>query len=202
MGHPKFSEEDFLEAALAIIAEQGVSGVTIASICKRLEAPTGSFYHRFASRDILLGMLWLRAVLDFQVGIRAALEAGDGLKAALHTPDWVRKRPDLARLLLLYDRKDFLQGDWPAELRARVSEMAERMDAASSLWAKTIFGRQGRDERRLAQFLIAELPVAVVRQHLLRGEAPPRIVDRIIRATYRALLADYQAGMKRQAPVD
>jgi AcrR family transcriptional regulator len=202
MGHPKFSEEDFLEAALAIIAEQSVSGVTIASVCKRLGAPTGSFYHRFASRDILLGMLWLRAVLDFQTGTRAALEAGDGLKAALHTPDWVRKRPDLARLLLLYDRKDFVQGEWPQELRARVSEMAERMDAASLQWAKTIFGRQGRDERRLAQFLISELPVAVVRQHLLRGEPPPRIVDHIIRTSYRAQVADYQAGMKRQAPVD
>ena len=130
MGHAKFSEEDFLKAALAIIAEQGVSGVTIASVCKGLGAPTGSFYHRFASRDILLGMLWLRAVLDFQTGTRAALEAGDGLRAALHTPNWVRKRPDLARLLLLYDRKDFLQGEWPQELRARVSEMAERMDAA------------------------------------------------------------------------
>src|SRR5215470_9719478 len=202
MGHPKFSEEDFLEAALAIIAEHGVSGVTIASVCKNLGAPTGSFYHRFASRDILLGMLWLRAVLDFQTGTWAALKAGDGLRAALHTPDWVRNRPDLARLLLLYDRKDFLQGEWPQELRARVSEMVERMDAASVQWAKAIFGRHGRDERRLAQFLIAELPVAVVRQHLLRGEPPPRIADRIIRCTFRALLADYHAGIKRQAPVD
>src|SRR5262245_14935396 len=111
MGSPTFSEADCLEAALAIIAEQVISGVAIASVCKSLGAPTGSFYHRFASRDILLGMLWLRAVLDFQTGTRAALQAGDGLRAALHTPDWVRRRPDLARLLLLYDRKDFLQGE-------------------------------------------------------------------------------------------
>jgi AcrR family transcriptional regulator len=202
MGHPKFKEDDFLEAAMAIIAEHGISGVTVASVCKRLRAPTGSFYHRFASRDILLGTLWLRAVLDFQTGTRAALEAGDGLRAALHTPDWVRKRPDLARVLLLYDRTDFLQGEWPTELRASVCEMVERMDAAWAKWSKAIFGRRGRDEARLAQFLISELPVAVVRQHLLRGEPPPQIIDRIIRSTYRATIADYHAGTNRQVPDD
>src|SRR5262245_34994478 len=136
MGHPKFSEDDFLEAALAIIAERGVSGVTVASVCQRLGSPTGSFYHRFASRDVLLGSLWLRAVLEFQNGIRAALDAGDGLTAALHTPAWVRKHPDEARLLLLHDRKDFLRGDWPHELRRGVAEMSQRIEAGSRQWAR------------------------------------------------------------------
>jgi AcrR family transcriptional regulator len=85
MGHPKFSQEDFLGAALAIAAEQGVAGVTVASVSERLGSPTGSFYHRFASRDVLLGSLWLRTVLDFQTGISAALDADDALGAALHT---------------------------------------------------------------------------------------------------------------------
>jgi AcrR family transcriptional regulator len=197
MGHPKFSHEDFLGAALAIIADQGVSGVTVASVSERLGSPTGSFYHRFASRDVLLGSLWLRAVLEFQAGINAALDADDGLRAALHTPAWVRKHPDEARLLLLYDRKDFLKGEWPPELRQRVAEMTQRMEAGSRRWARVIFGKEGRDEIRLAQFLISELPVAVVRQHVLRGEQPPQMIDRIIRATYRAVLADYR---RRKTP--
>jgi AcrR family transcriptional regulator len=197
MGYPKFSHEDFLGAALAIIAERGVSGVTVASVSERLGSPTGSFYHRFASRDVLVGSLWLRAVLEFQTGISAALDAGDGLIAALHTPSWVRKHPREARLLLLYDRKDFLHGEWPQELRERVADMTRRMEAGSRQWARTIFGQQGRDELRLAQFLISELPVAVVRQHVLRGEQPPQLVDRIIRATYRAVLADYRSGKAR-----
>ncbi len=194
MGHPKFSHDDFLGAALAVIAERGVAGVTIASVSERLGSPTGSFYHRFASRDVLLGSLWLRAVLEFQTGIRAALEAGDGLAAALHTPAWVRKHPDNARLLLLYDRKDFLHGEWPDELRERVAEMTLSMESGSRRWARVIFGKEGRDEVRLAQFLISELPVALVRQHLLHGQRPPPLVDRIIRATYRAVLADYRSA--------
>src|SRR5258707_8053129 len=187
MGHPKFSHDDFLGAALAVIAERGAAGVTVASVCERLKSPTGSFYHRFASRDVLLGSLWLRAVLEFQTGVRTALEAGDGLAAALHTPAWVRKNPANARLLLLYDRKDFVQGEWPRELRERVTEMTRDIDSGSRHWARAIFGNEGRDEVRLAQFLISELPIAVVRQHLLRGERPPPPVDRIIQASYRAL---------------
>jgi AcrR family transcriptional regulator len=197
MGHPKFSQEDFFAAALAIIAERGPPAVTVASISARLKSPTGSFYHRFASRDVLLGELWLRAVLDFQAGVGKALDAGDGLAAALHTPAWARKHLDMARLLLLYDRSDFVQGDWPEELRGRVAEMTRRMEAGSRRRARVIFGKEGREEQRLAQFLISELPVAVVRQHLTRGEKPPPLVDQLIRTTYAAVVADYRSRRKR-----
>jgi AcrR family transcriptional regulator len=197
MGHPKFSQDDFLEAALAIFAEQGASAVTVAAVSERLGSPTGSFYHRFASRDVLLGLLWIQAVLEFQTGISGALEANDGLQAALHTPTWVRKHPEQARLLLLYDRKDFMHGEWPPELRERVAEMTKRIEGGSRRWARVIFGKEGREEIRLAQFLISELPIATVRQHLLRGEPPPPLIDQVIRATYAAVLANYRARKKR-----
>ena len=193
MGHAKFTEEDFFAAALAVIAERGLPAVTVASISARLKSPTGSFYHRFASRDVLLGELWLRVVLDFQAGVAKALDAGDGLAAALHTPAWARKHLDKARLLLLYDRSDFIHGDWPEELRERVADMTMRMEAGSRRRARAIFGKEGREEIRLAQFLISELPVAVVRQHLMRGEKPPPLVDQLIRTTYAAVVADYRS---------
>ena len=197
MGHAKFSQDDFLGAAQAIAVAEGPAAATIASITARLKAPTGSFYHRFASRDLLLGELWLRTVLDFQQGISAALDAGDGLSAALHTPAWVRAHLDNARLLLMYDRKDFVHGEWPRELRTRVAEMTRHMEAGSTKRARVIFGAAGRQEVRLAQFLISEVPVAAVRQHLVRGEPPPAIVDRLIRTTYRAVLADYRASKRK-----
>jgi AcrR family transcriptional regulator len=189
----KFTEKDFLAAALAIAARHGPTAATVASISERLKAPTGSFYHRFASRDVLLGSLWLKTVLDFQQGVSAALEAGDGLAAALHTPRWSRKNPDEARLLLVFAREDFVAGDWPEQLREGVTEMTRRMKNDAQRQARTIFGRDGIEERRLAKFLIAEVPVAAVRDHLKRGEAPPPIVDRMIRTTYAAIVADYRA---------
>ena len=198
MGQAKFSQMDFLTAAQAIAAAEGPAAVTIASISARLGAPTGSFYHRFASRNVVLGELWLRTVLDFQEGVSAALEAGDGLQAALHTPAWARAHPDNARLLLMYDRKDFVQGEWPEELRERVAEMTRRMEAGSLRQARVIFGEDGQEEVRLAQFLISEVPVAAVRQHLVRREAPPPLVDRLIRTTYRAVVADYRARKRER----
>src|SRR4030088_2611369 len=129
MGRAKFSHSDFLAAALAIAAEHGPSAVTVASISERLRAPTGSFYHRFASRNVLLGALWLRTVLNFQQGVREAIDAGDGLRAALHTPAWVREHLDEGRLLLLYHHDDFDHGHWPQALRDGLAEQAQRGEA-------------------------------------------------------------------------
>ena len=196
MARARFTEGDFLAAAQAIAAEYGPAAVTVASISERLKAPTGSFYYRFASRNLLLGILWLKTVLEFQKGVSAALNAGDGLASALHTPVWAREHLDEARLLLVYDREDFVAGAWPEELRERVAEMGRRMENAASLRARAVFNRDGPEEARLAQFLISEVPVAAVRQHLLRHETPPPIVDRLISTTYRAVVADYRARRK------
>src|SRR4051794_10603067 len=121
MARPKFASDDFLDAALAIAAEQGLAAATVAAVSARLKAPVGSFYYRFASRDLLLGELWLRTVLEFRQGIGAALDAEDGLSASLHTPAWTRANLDKARLLLLYHRDDFVQGEWPEALRDAVA---------------------------------------------------------------------------------
>jgi AcrR family transcriptional regulator len=189
----KFALADFLAAAQAIAVERGPSGATVASISERLKAPIGSFYHRFASREVLLGNIWLKTVLDFQRGVTMALDAEDGLAAALHTPRWSREHLDQARLLLLFDREDFVAGKWPKELRERVAEMTRLMKNAAPRRARAVFGRDGGEEQRLAQFLISEVPVAAVRDHLKRGEAPPPIVDRMINTTYTAIVADYRA---------
>src|SRR5580658_3532557 len=188
MGHPAFDNSDFLDAALALVAENGPSSVTVAAISARLKAPTGSFYHRFASRDALLGELWFNTVLAFQQGIEAALDAGDGLRAALHTPAWVREHLDEGRLLLLYHRDDFVHGDWPQTLRDRLAEQGRRGEARLKKFARVTFGRAGPAEIRRAQFVLSEVPVAAVRQHLLRRERPPKIVDDLIRATWHAIV--------------
>lgn len=189
----KFAETDFLDAAMAIAVEHGPAAATVASISERLKAPTGSFYHRFSSRDVVLGRLWLKTVLNFQKGVAAAQEAGDGLAAALHTPNWSRTHPGEARLLLMFRRQDFVSGEWPEELREQVAGMTQRMQNAAAHRALAVFGLDGAEERRLAQFLISEMPVATVRQHLERREAPPPIVDHIIRTTYAAIVADYRS---------
>jgi AcrR family transcriptional regulator len=193
MGHPAFDNSDFLAAALTLAAEGGPSAVTVAAISARLKAPTGSFYHRFASRDALLAELWFNTVLAFQEGIETALNAGDGLRAALHTPAWVRQHLNEGRLLLLYHRDDFVQGDWPQTLRDGLAEQGRLGQARLRKFAHVTFGRAGPSEIRRAQFVLAEVPVAAVRQYLMRRERPPKIVDELITTTYHAVVGAYRA---------
>ena len=189
MGRAQFDNADFLSAARALAAERGPAAVTVDSVTARLKAPKGSFYYRFASRDLLLGELWLTTVLAYQQGFVAAIESGDGLAAALHTPAWVRRNLDDARLLLLYSRHDFVAGDWPPPLKRGVRDQAERFEGCLRTFARQAFGRAGPSELRRAVFVLAEVPIAAVRQHLERREPPPPLVDELIAETYRAIVA-------------
>lgn len=188
MGRALFDNAGFLAAARALARERGPAAVTIDSVARRLKAPKGSFYYRFASRDALLGELWLETALAYQERFVAAIEAGDGLAAALHTPAWVRLNLDDARLLLLYDRHDFVQGDWPAALKRGVRVQAERFESCLRRFARQAFGRAGPAEFRRATFVLVEVPLAAVKPHLRRREPPPPLVDELITRTYHAIV--------------
>lgn len=190
MGRAIFDNADFLAAARALACERGPAAVTIDSVTQRLKAPKGSFYHRFASRDALLGEVWLTTILAYQEGFVAAIEAGGGLAAALHTPAWVRRNLDDARLLLLYSRHDFVQGDWPAALKRGVRDQAQRFEACLESFARRAFGRAGPAQLRRATFVLAEVPTAAVKTHLQRREPPPPLVDELITWTYHAIVGD------------
>ena len=188
MGRSLFANADFLVAARALACERGPAAVTIDSVTRRLKAPKGSFYHRFASRDALLGELWLATVLDYQEEFVAAIEANDGLAAALHTPAWARLRLDDACLLLLYSRHDFVQGDWPAPLKRGVRDQARRFEACLKGFARSAFGRAGPAQIRRVAFVLAEVPIAAVKPHLQRREPPPPLVNELITKTYHAII--------------
>ena len=193
MGRPLFDNAGFLAAARALACERGPAAVTIDSVTQRLNAPKGSFYYRFASRDALLGELWLATVLAYQEGFVVAVEAGDGLAAALHTPAWTRLHLDDACLLLLYSRHDFVQGEWPVPLRRGVRDQAQRFEACLKSFARHAFGRAGPRQIRYAAFALAEVPIAAVKPHLQRREPPPPLVDELIIKTYRAIVDDTAA---------
>jgi AcrR family transcriptional regulator len=200
MTRPSFGHAAFLAAARDLAAQNGPAAVTVTSVTERLGAPTGSFYYRFASRDILLAELWLATALAFQQGFIAAIKTGDGLAAALHTPVWVRAHLDDACVFLLHHRDDFVQGGWPAALTVRVAQQAQRIDASYKRFARVAFGGVDAERLRLAQFVLADVPKAAVSPHLHRREPPPLIIDEMITITYRAILSQY-GGLKRRTGV-
>ena len=188
MPRTTFTDADFLAAACALAAKRGPAAVTVESVTARLKAPTGSFYYRFASRDVLLAELWLTTARSFQEGFIAAIATGDGLAAALHTPIWVRAHLNEARVFLLHHRDDFVQGAWPAVLRRGVAEQARRVDNCIARFARDRFGSATAPALRRARFVLADVPIAAVRPHLRRGEKPSPDVDTLIRETYEALV--------------
>ncbi len=155
----------------------------MATIAARLSAPTGSLYHRFGSRGLLLASLWLRCIRSFQHGFTAALTAGDAEAAALHTPRWCRENPAEAAILLLYRRED-LAAQWPAELGDELERLNARVSAALTAFAER---HPGIDRERLL-FAVIDVPYGAVRRHLVRQQPPPALVDQLVVTACRAVL--------------
>jgi AcrR family transcriptional regulator len=183
VGRPaKFTEDQILDAALAITVELGPGAVTMAAIAARLGAPVGSLYHRFNSRDLLLATLWIRCIRRFQEGFVTAAASGDIEAAALHTPVWCRMHPDEAAVLLLYRREE-LAARWPAELGAELKDLNTRV--ATELTA--LAAAHSIDYERLA-FAVVDVPYGAVRRYLTKRVTPPPLVDELVVATCRAVL--------------
>ena len=186
----RFTADEFLDAAVRRIAARGPAAATVSAIAADLRAPSGSFYHRFRSREALVAAAWLRSVERFQEGFLARLVRGDGLEAALHTPRWARARPEEARLLLLHRREELVTGPFPAELRVRAEAAIRQVDDGLRAFARARLGGVTAAAVRRVWFAVVDVPYAAVRRHLAAGEAPPPLADELIRAAYRATMGD------------
>jgi len=198
--HAKFDEEQILASTTRLVAADGPSAATMAAIAGALRAPTGSIYHRFPSRDVLLGEVWLRAANSFQDGyfdiLGRPVARDAGLAAALYLPQRVRENLAEARILLLYRREDFLVPNWPEEMRARAVGLQRQVDGGLRGFSRRLFGRADHKTLRLVTYAVLDAPLAAVRRHVAANEIPPDHVDALIRTTYFATLAlgDGQAG--------
>ena len=81
-----------------------------------------------------------------------------------------------------------MQGDWPATLKRGVRDQAQRFEACLASFARRAFGRAGPANLQRAAFVLAGVPLAAVKPHLERREAPPPLVDELIAATYHAIV--------------
>src|SRR5262249_7671750 len=113
----KFDESQILDSARGLVAMHGPAAATMSAIARSVRAPTGSIYHRFESREVLLGEVWLRTAEAFQDAyfeVLRGISARDaGLAAALFFVGRVRADLAEARVLLLHRREDFVDRGWP-----------------------------------------------------------------------------------------
>jgi AcrR family transcriptional regulator len=193
VGRPaKFDSEQILDITTRIIADGGPGQATVAAIAQRLGAPSGSIYHRFESRDLLLARLWIRTVRSAQEGFVAALALPDleqaALEAALHIPRWSRQHLPEATVLLLYRREDLVDR-WPEELGPQVAELNKGMEAAVRDFTRRWFGRITPTSLETVAFALVDTPYGASRRYLLAGKPPPPTVDELIVRTCRCVLS-------------
>jgi len=157
-----------------------------------LGAPSGSIYHRFKTRDELLGKLWLSKATAFQDRWMDALEEADpvraGLEAALSMPRQVRLDLDGARVMLLHRREDFLMDGWPPEMKAEAERLGRQVKEGLSAMTKRLFERDTASARRATAFATVDIPFSAVRRYVGEGGSPPPHVDALIERAYTAVI--------------
>lgn len=181
----RFSVDDLLDAAAALVAADGPAAVTMVAVARAVGAPSGSMYHRFSSTAALCGELWMRTEERFLAGLAAAVSGGGDIPTravagAQFTVRWCRRHPDEAQVLLA--GADALGSvGWPEEVRAR-HRRAQRA-------LRRLLAGFDADPDRVTAALV-DVPYAVLRRHLLARRAIPPTADGIVADCARALLTN------------
>jgi len=189
----KFDEGQFLESARGLVAMHGPASATMSAIARSARAPTGSIYHRFESRDVLLGEVWLRAAEAFQDAyfdvLRGTPARDAGLSAALFFMGRVRTDLAEARVLLLHRREDFVGRGWPPAMEQRAKRLKDEVDTELRNFSRRLCGRADPRTLRLVTYAVLDAPFAAVRRHVAANETPPPYLDLPVTVTYHAVLS-------------
>jgi AcrR family transcriptional regulator len=179
----RYSVDELLDAAAALLAADGPAAVTMSAVARATGAPSGSMYHRFPTRAVLCGELWVRTEERFHAGFAAALSAPDDPQArcvagARYTVQWCRDHPAEAQVLLAGAEALGLAA-WPDELTARRRRLHRKL--------RRLLAGVPVDADRVNAALI-DIPYAVVRRHLVAKRSIPASADAIVDDCARALI--------------
>lgn len=190
---PKFSKDQILDAAAALTARKGHAAVTVVDIAAELGASSGSIYHLFPSRDLIMATLWIRTVRRFQSGYLHALAHPDSTtardRAVLHVLRWSAQNPDDARVLTLYSRERLL-ATWPDDLGDTLTTLNDAVEAAIVEHVRARFGRTTPDAVRTAHFALVSIPYSAVRSAMSTGEPLDGWLEQAVLRASAAVLGD------------
>src|SRR5665213_1418161 len=96
----KHDTDRILDTTRALVLRDGPRAASVAAIARASDAPVGTLYHRFGSRDGILAAAWLRALERFQRRALAAAEHPDPLEAGVAMAraqvSFAREEPELS----------------------------------------------------------------------------------------------------------
>ncbi|MDX1571632.1 MAG: hypothetical protein R3200_14220 [Xanthomonadales bacterium] len=145
----------------------------------------GSLYHRYGSREGLMGRAWLTAVEAFHEIFLEAIDKADlksGVEAALATPRFCRANPSLAAILACCRQAEFIEPGASPDLAGPITEANRRPAEALRAFAERV------DRRLLAcRLALLDWPLAVVRPYLPRRRVPDSADEYVVRGYWAAL---------------
>jgi AcrR family transcriptional regulator len=162
-----------LDAARDLVVQSGPRAVGIRDIARRSGAPSGSLYHRFGSRDELVARAWLRAVRRFQAGFLDALRTEDPSDAVTGAARWgiefALSEPEDAQLLLAYSRRALMDMEPQGALADELAAVNTPIEQAVRTLAVRVHGAATPAALERVSYAVVDLPLGVVRRHLLAG---------------------------------
>ena len=195
------STDTMLDAARDLVLNQGLRGATVEAIAAASGAPTGTIYHRFGSRDELIGRAWVRAVKRSQAGFLEALEVDDPRDAAVGAAralvDFCREHPKDGRLLLSHSRAELIGARMSADLVGSspssgllndLRDLNRPIERAVVDLSRRLYGDASRPNVERTMLAVFDLPYGAVRRHLDTGRSPPADLGDNLERAIRAVL--------------
>ncbi|MGW4772060.1 TetR/AcrR family transcriptional regulator [Nocardia sp. NPDC004278] len=187
----KFTRDDILDAAATVAAAHG-RDATIGHVAAQADAPVGSIYHRFRSRDELFVSLWLRSIRRFHIGYLQALNEPDpnsaAIACAVHIPRFCRDHPAEGVAMTMY-RQTELVSSGPPSLMEDIVHINDAVTRALLDLSSRRYPVGDNFHLRLIAIACQESPYGLVRPHLRSAEPIPTWVDDVVRASTAAILA-------------
>lgn len=192
----KFSEDDLLDAALAVVGRDG-RAATVAQIAAEAGGNIGSVYYRFGSRELLLARLWVRSIQHFHKGFLAGCERPEPeaalVAAARSIPEFCRRNPDEARALTLFrhtelvERLDELQA--PPDFARQVVELNDVVVTAVTGLIRRRYGRVDDELIELVAMVVQQTPYGQVRPFVDSRRLTPAWLPDVVAAMVPPALA-------------
>ncbi|RCK70427.1 TetR/AcrR family transcriptional regulator [Desertihabitans brevis] len=183
----RFSVDDILDGATAAVHQHWRSA-TVAHVTALLGAPSGSIYHRFASRDALFASAWIRAVRRYHAQFDGIAAISDPVQAIVETgllvPRFCRANPRDARMLTVFRYRD-LQADPPAGLQEQLHDLNAPVGRLLAQLAERRYGRVSDRGLELVALAARDTPLGMVRSRI--GDPIPEWMDEPIRAACEAI---------------
>jgi AcrR family transcriptional regulator len=190
-------KDDILDATRAVVLNRGVRSATVNAIAGRSGAPVGSLYHHFGSRDRLLAALWIRAVRRSQSEFLSASQHSDpeqaAVDAAMSLYRFVLEHPQDARLLAAFRREDLLRDARSPGLIRELRELNRPLERATADLASRVFGRATWQTVEQTMVAVIDIPMGLLRRHLLAASPPPSWLGATIDAMVRAAICNSRA---------